>query len=38
MRDDRSARDRRKQFVETHAAAVTGGDENSCKHRQKLKG
>jgi hypothetical protein len=38
MRDDRSAGDHRKQFVETHAATVTGGDENSCKHRQKLKG
>jgi hypothetical protein len=37
MRDDRSAGDRRKQFVETHAATVTGGDENGCKHRQKLK-
>jgi hypothetical protein len=38
MRNDRSAGDRRKQFVETHAATVTGGDENSCKHRRKLKG
>src|SRR5438105_9334163 len=27
MRDDRSARDRRKQFFETHATTVTGGDE-----------
>src|SRR5206468_11178685 len=38
MRDDRSASDHRKQFVETHSATVTGGDENGCKHRQKLKG
>jgi hypothetical protein len=37
MRDDRPAGDRRKQFVETHAATVTGGDENSGKHKQKLK-
>jgi hypothetical protein len=37
MRDDWPAGDRRRQFVETHAATVTGGDENSCKHRQKLK-
>ena len=38
MEDDRSIGDRRKQFVETHAATVTGGDEDGCKHRQKLKG
>jgi hypothetical protein len=38
MRDDRSASDRREQFVKTHAATVTGGDENSSKHGQKLKG
>ena len=37
MGDDRSIGDRRKQFVETHAATVTGGDEDGCKHRQKLK-
>jgi hypothetical protein len=30
MRDDWPAGNRRKQFVETHAAAVTGCDENSC--------
>ena len=36
MGDDRSIGDRRKQFVETHAATVTGGDEDSCKHKQKL--
>jgi hypothetical protein len=28
MRYDRSAGDRRKQFVETHAATVTGGDDD----------
>jgi hypothetical protein len=38
MRDDRSAGDCRKQFVETHAATVTGGDENGSEHRRKLKG
>jgi hypothetical protein len=36
MRDDRSAGDRRKQFVETHSAAVTGGDENSCEHVKRV--
>jgi hypothetical protein len=29
MRDNRSAGDHRKQFVETHAATVSGSDENS---------
>jgi hypothetical protein len=28
MRDDRSAGDRRKQFVETHAATVTSRDDD----------
>jgi hypothetical protein len=28
MGDDRLAGNRRKQFVETHSATVTGGDEN----------
>jgi hypothetical protein len=28
MRDDRFASNRRKQFVETHAATVTGGDDD----------
>jgi hypothetical protein len=28
MGDDRSAGDRRKQFVETHATTVTGGDDD----------
>ena len=28
MRDDRFAGDRRKQFVETHAATVTGCDDD----------
>jgi hypothetical protein len=37
MRDDRSTGDRGKQLVKTHAATVTGGDENSSKHSQKLK-
>ena len=32
MSDDRFARDHRKQFVETHAATVTGGDDDGGKH------
>jgi hypothetical protein len=30
MADDRSAGDRRKQFVETHATTVTGGNDDGC--------
>jgi hypothetical protein len=37
MGDDRSIGDRRKQFVETHAATVTGGDEDGCQHDRKKK-
>jgi hypothetical protein len=32
MRDDRSAGDHRKQFVETHAATVTGSDDDGSQH------
>src|SRR5947207_15950284 len=37
MGDNRSAGDRRKQFIETHAATVTGVDDDGCSHDQKKK-
>src|SRR6266498_153767 len=36
MGDDRSASDRRKQFVETHAATVTGGDDDGGQHDRRV--
>jgi hypothetical protein len=32
MRDDGLAGDRRKQFIETHAATVTGGNDDCGQH------